>query len=410
MLLPLALGLLASAVEAQAPVGDPFPIAELTNGRQAGPDAAAQPDNTFVVVWNSEEGDGDGTAIRARRFAQDGSPISSEFAINEATPGSQWGPAVATDASGNFVVAWNGPDGGEHAVFARLFTANGTPLGGDFQVNLTGPLVQPSPKVGRNPAGDFVVSWRDLDPGNGDVMASTFDASGSVVLTEFVVNASGNYPTSSSGGGVAAGMRSDGGFAVAWAGEQDVGGFPTTDIFQQRFTSGGQPLGGEFQLSDHGPAGLYFSYRPQLSVDEADNFLVVWHTQLNLAYGAANARRTSASGVPGQIKLLGSPSEGHIASTTPSGEFVVIWQDYDCCMRGARFDPAGDLIANFPVPDFEGWSRTQVHPAGDPTDFIQVRTVGDTTNWDLIGQRYSRDIFADGFESGDTGQWSRSVP
>lgn len=400
--------LLAVAAGAQTPVGDPFPINEFTPGAQIDADAARQPNRSFVVVWQSDGADGDGTAVRARLFSAGGSPLSSEFAVNETTAGSQWRPRVATDELGNFVVVWNGPDEEDHAVFARLFAADGAPLAPEFQVNSQAPLIQPWLGVSRNGIGDFLVSWATRFTSE-DVMAATFDASGSSVLPEFVVNSSGDYP---SGGGVAAGMRSDGGFVVAWVGEHDVGGpVTTTDIFQKRFAADGTPLSGEFQLSHSGPYGEYFSGNPDVDVDESDNFLVVWHTQLNLAWGGVYGRRTDAGGATGPIKELAIASEGHTFSMAPSGEFVVVWHDYypyGGNPRGDRFDPSGNKVAQFAVPDTEYFARV-VHGSSNASDFILVRLVGGP-DWDLVGQRFGDLLFADGFESGDTSAWSATVP
>ncbi|MDH3402885.1 MAG: hypothetical protein OEP45_04645 [Acidobacteriota bacterium] len=398
--------LLTAAAGAQTPVGAPFPINELTPGAQIGADAARQPNRSFVVVWQSDAADGDGTAVRARLFSARGNPISSEFTVNETTVGNQWRPRVATDALGNFVVVWIGPDQQDHAVFARLFAADGAPLGREFQVNSQTPLVQPWVAVGRNGSGDFLVSWA-ARLSSEDVKAAAFDASGAVALPEFVVNTSGNYP---SGGGVASGMRSDGGFVVAWVGEHDAGGpGPTTDVFQRRFAADGSPLSGEFQLSDPGEGGAYYSIRPDVGVDESDNFLVVWHTQLNLAWGGVYGRRTDAGGATGPIKELAIESEDHTFSMAPTGDFVVVWHDYYPYggePRGDRFDPLGNHVATFAVPDTEDFS-TLVHSSDNPSDFVLVRLVG--PDWDLVGQRFGDVVFADGFESGDTSAWSGST-
>src|SRR5437764_10941563 len=44
-------------------------------------------------------------------------------------------PAVAADAAGNFLVAWEAADGSSQGVYARLFDRTATPQGSELLVN-----------------------------------------------------------------------------------------------------------------------------------------------------------------------------------------------------------------------------------------------------------------------------------
>src|SRR5204862_333266 len=94
-------------------------------------------------------------------FAQ--APSGGEFMVNTYTTGLQWYPAVASDASGNFVVVWEslGQDGGLDGVFRRRFDASGAALGSVFKVNSYTTGYQLRPAVASDPAGNFVVAWQD---------------------------------------------------------------------------------------------------------------------------------------------------------------------------------------------------------------------------------------------------------
>jgi len=52
-----------------------------------------------------------------------GNPVGPEFRVNTCATGHQRYPAVASDASGNFVVVWDslGQDGSSHGVFGEGF-------------------------------------------------------------------------------------------------------------------------------------------------------------------------------------------------------------------------------------------------------------------------------------------------
>jgi hypothetical protein len=71
----------------------------------------------FVVAWMDEGSDGDGLGVRARRLRADGTPRGADFLVNTYTTGNQLlglnGKAVASDAAGNVVVTWHGPQGAD---------------------------------------------------------------------------------------------------------------------------------------------------------------------------------------------------------------------------------------------------------------------------------------------------------
>src|SRR5207248_8684973 len=48
-----------------------------------------------------------------------------------------------------------------YGVYAQRYTAAGTPLGGEFQVNTSTSLYQRQPAVAADADGDFVVAWQD---------------------------------------------------------------------------------------------------------------------------------------------------------------------------------------------------------------------------------------------------------
>ncbi|MGB7323737.1 MAG: cadherin repeat domain-containing protein, partial [Rubripirellula sp.] len=63
-------------------------------------------DDGFVVVWQSDSGDGDGSAILAQRFDSSGNKIDGEVVVNETTAGNQNLPEVVVTASGQVIAVW----------------------------------------------------------------------------------------------------------------------------------------------------------------------------------------------------------------------------------------------------------------------------------------------------------------
>src|SRR5262245_21192241 len=114
-----------TAAHAQVvPVGGQFQVNTYTTGFQGLPAVAADASGNFVVVWDDE---GAGQVLKGRRFDAAGGPLGGEFQVNSDTTTAGYNPAVGSDASGNFVVAWADSNSG---VLARRFDSAGVPLGG----------------------------------------------------------------------------------------------------------------------------------------------------------------------------------------------------------------------------------------------------------------------------------------
>jgi len=137
--------------------------------------------------------------------------------------------------AGHFVVVWSQTGSSNSGIFNRLYHADGTPQGPEFQVgNNEGHYVD----VAMDPEGNFVVVWScawHLSPG---IYAQTFDASGVASSAEFRVNTdtsarSYEYPAVS--------MSPDGRFAVVWHSMDQQRDRP--GIYGQRFDAQGNPLG-----------------------------------------------------------------------------------------------------------------------------------------------------------------------
>src|SRR5688500_1588143 len=84
-----------------------------------------------------------------------------EFRVNSFTNSNQATAAVAADGDGDFVVAWtsSGQDGSAYGVYAQRYAAGGAALGAEFRVNTTTAFVQRHPAVAMDADGDFVVAW-----------------------------------------------------------------------------------------------------------------------------------------------------------------------------------------------------------------------------------------------------------
>ena len=316
------------AALAQFRRGNEFQVNTYTTGSQSNVSVATEADGDFIVAWESSASqDGSGFSIVARRYSSSGAPFAGEFQVNTFTTGSQFSPSVATLASGDFVIAWRSPqDNSNYGVFARRFSSTGAPLANEFQVNTYTLFQQRFPRIAADDDGDFVIAWQTFPNQDGSgygISAQRFSSAGAFLGTEFQVNTYTpgyqRYPSVA--------VSASGDFLVAWqSAGQDGSGF---GVFAQRFSSAGSPLAAEFQVNS-------YTLNNQSSVSVAavddDGFVVAWESsgsQDGVGYGVFG-RRLSSAGAPlaaeFQINTY-TPAEqfGPTVAVEPDGDFVVTW-------------------------------------------------------------------------------------
>jgi len=271
-----------------APLGPEFRVNTSTASAQAYPAVASDASGNFVVAWESLAQDGSDFGVFGQRFASSGAPLGSEFRVNTYTPNTQDDESVASDSSGNFVVVWRSrfQDGSDFGVFGQRFASSGVPLGSEFRVNTYTSNYQTYPSVAADGSGNFVVAWVSFPGQDGDglgVFGQRYASSGAPTGPEFRVN---TFTTQNQYSPSVA-SDSSGNFVVAWV--SPIPGFSNRDIFGQRFASSGTPLGPEFRVNTY---TTFVQYKPTVASDAAGNFVVVWQgfNQDDLAYGIVGQR------------------------------------------------------------------------------------------------------------------------
>jgi serralysin len=148
-----------------APKGAAAQVNITTSGNQYYPSIATLTDGSFVVSWISDGQDGSGMGVYARRFSASGTPLSGEIPVNAWTNGNQNSSAIAALADGGFIVHYPsaGADGSGAATLARRFDSQGNPVGGEFVVSTTTSGDQTEGAIVARPDGGFVASWTSND-------------------------------------------------------------------------------------------------------------------------------------------------------------------------------------------------------------------------------------------------------
>ena len=262
-------GVFARIIDADGvPLGDQFLVnSETISGNQSDADTVALSDGGFVVVWESNDTNGDG--VFGQRFDADGVEVGIEFLVNSTITGSQDNAAVAAIDGGGFVVTWQAPDGDNDGIFAQRFDISGTtptaisPF--EISVNTTNDQEHNATVAGLN-GGGFVAAWTSINGGVDKVFAQIFDSSGVPLSAgEFQVNAGTNSVFSNP----SVSELPDGGFVVVWIGTDS----DSSGILGQRFDAAGNTVGGEFLVNSEQAS---FQIEPSVAASSDGTFVVTW--------------------------------------------------------------------------------------------------------------------------------------
>jgi len=142
-------------------------------GNQLAASVSSDGSGRFVISWQSEDQENGGYDIYVRTGSYDpsgGLVLTDQARANSAViAGDQTAPSVAMDASGRYVVAWQGenPDPllGTDIYFTSGTVAGGLSPGDEALANIVTGGDQTSPTVAMDPAtGDTLIAWKGLEP------------------------------------------------------------------------------------------------------------------------------------------------------------------------------------------------------------------------------------------------------
>ena len=276
----LAFLILASSASFAQPasIGSEFQINTSIQGWQLYPAVASNATGDFVVVWQSDTSSGDDNhlqSIQGQRYTSDGSRLGDEFQVNSYTTNNQSGPSVAFGPDGGFVVAWfsEGSDESDQDVFsiqAQRHDSNGSRLGGQFQVNSFTPGWQYRPDVAIDTDGDFVVVW--VSGGSAGTDSSGVSVQGQRYASDGST-LGGEFQVNTYTVGdqskPAVAYTADG-FVVVWQSPRPTGSF---EIMAQRYDSNGSRLGGEFRVNAY---TANHQWEPDVESGADGRYVVTW--------------------------------------------------------------------------------------------------------------------------------------
>jgi hypothetical protein len=295
--------------QALLPAAPEFQVNSFTPSSQGRPAVAVDPTGQFVVVWESVGSPGTDNSVysvQGQRYSANGAPLGSQFQVNAYISSNQTDPAIASDPSGNFVVVWTssgspGNDNNLTSIQGQRFAASGLPLGSQFQVNTFLASTQQRASVACDAVGNFVVAWESngstgTDHSSTSILAQRYAADGTRVGDEFQVN---TY-TASDQQRPSIAVDAAGNFVVVWTSLGSVGNdLSDTSIQGQRYAAGGSSVGGQFQVNTH---VVSTQNKPAVAYDAAGNFVATWESNSSqgsdASFYSVHGRRFSSNGTP----------------------------------------------------------------------------------------------------------------
>lgn len=291
-----------------------------------------------------------------RRFDAAGRLKGEEITVAEDTPNLA-NVAVATDASGGFVVVWVREVEGQYQIMVRRYDSNGI----EQSCGSPGPftdcaVISPDPseakvqelRVASAAGGDFVVAWRqttgDINAGSTSIVARVFDhrrnaLSNNVVVTPLEQRRIGSLD-------VAIDVHRN--FVVAWHNSDgcDPEGMCSSErVFARRFNR--NRVAGEVLNLD--PQD---SVRPKVRITTQGEFLVAWDgpsdsdTQDVLTIQKYRPDGRALWDQPLNIfddRVAGEgPGNAFDLSVDSRGRFTVVWQ-LNGKIRGVTSDASGQI-------------------------------------------------------------------
>ena len=309
-----------------ATAGTEFRINTTTAGDQQNASVARRASGDFVVTWSSNNQDGSGWGIYARRFDANGAALSGEILVNTSTANAQQFSTIAIDSAGNFAVAWTSTnqDGSGTGIYAQRFNALGVKQGGEILVNTTTANNQSLPSIAMSSTGSFVLTWTSTaqDGSNDGVYFQRFDAAG----TKLGVETRANTTTLNDQRNSRVAIDPLGNFAIVWASNvQDGSGW---GIYAQRYNPSGVAQGVEFQVNTTTANNQQF---PTIGMDNGGNFTITWtSTNQDGNNNGVYGRRFDSlgNGISSEFLVNTTTNNAQQFSSlavSSSGDFVTVW-------------------------------------------------------------------------------------
>jgi hypothetical protein len=402
--LGIALLLIGSigVVQAQSSaLGSEFRVNKTTALNQGSPRVSSDALGNFIVVWQSTQSDNSGTDIYSNRYTADGKSLGGQTLVNKNQAGYQSYPSVAMDPAGNYLVAWQAlnADGSGPDVYARRFTSIGKPLGGETRVNTTtggnSSGYAQAPAVAANASGQYIVLWVYGSGSSYGIYGQRYKASGDKLGTEFRLDA----PIGSADEVMSTSVSYDaqGNFVAAWSKWAQVseGSGHSYYTYYRRYGADGQTLNDQTLIGS--PAATPLS---AVACDAAGDFVVAWESYGSKLRMQGFSPSGSALGAITDVATLSGPYSGPNVASDAQGHFTIVWQNYSADGSGTgvlarRYSASGAALGDaYPVNTYTAGNQSTPVVASTPQGETLIAwnsTDQDGSAGGVYAQRYRSD-------------------
>jgi hypothetical protein len=290
------------------------------------PAAAMTGSRHSVYVW-SDRRDGNWN-VYGQRYHRSVYPLGGNFLVNpwpDAAHGSQRSPAVASDASGNFVVVYrdSNPDfwgNYKYNLSGVLFDYNGIQMTGQFPISKDDNYHKFTPRLSRRrDDGDFAVVWcQQVGSAGYEIVGRLLDPDGGYLTDTLILNDVHTYAQSFPSVGFC-----DSGIVVVW---QDFRSNNYWQIYARQFYPDFTPMGPSFLVCGGSSNNTFL---PDVSVSGKGMYTIVWED--NRSGQKIFGRRYSWSGTVGNEFEVSDPFTYRnlrpSVTMVQDSSFAVAWQD-----------------------------------------------------------------------------------
>lgn len=239
-----------------AAVGGEFRVNSVGKLSQVSPTIAMDSAGDFVISWIILNSMTTSDGVYAQRYNAAGVAQGSNFAVSKQL-GVLFGPIgapIAMDSVGDFDIFWNG--------HVQRYKQDGTALGG--AITIAAQMIG-HPAIAMDASGDFVVTWYQQNvQGHSNIFAQRFDSAGTPRSGVFQVSSGTTHdarlPTVA--------MDAAGDFVIAWNSYGPVG------VYAKRYSADGTAQGAEFKVDTN--AGFTFEDRPVIGMDARGDYVVAY--------------------------------------------------------------------------------------------------------------------------------------
>lgn len=342
-----------------------------------------------VVLWGSGEKRAAAHQVgRSAQIAPDEpaaiNPITSKL-YDQLLPSVAYNPQV-----NNYLVAWEDHywgSGVDWDIYGRIVEANGIPVASEFDITSESTLKQIAPKVAYNSiANEYLVVWENEFSGTDhDIYARRVSSNGTIASLWLGVATVVDYDEKP----VIAYDSLQNQYLVVWQRRVGLDEFYQYDIYAQRLTADGTPIGGAIALD----TGATHQKNPAVAYNSTnDQYLVVWQDQ-HPTYGDWDimGQRVAGNGdfVGGEFTIEApglNQAQPDVTYNPTNNEYLVVWEDHfggdltDWDIKGVRLDSYGSS---------NGWMM--ISEAGNQRRFFPRVTYKTTANEYMVvfGYEYS---------------------